>query len=124
MMEVLSGFPEDVLALVWHKPKSEHDVRRNLPPEVRDARAGQQDLRLYAKLQLPEEQQRTLPTLEDLARGVGQWRDVGRIAVVTDEPVFRHMVQFFGPFFHSPIRVFSNAQSHEARTWLRRGDKI
>lgn len=118
MMEVATGFPRDVIALIWHEKLTEHDDHGDLTPEQRDSCAGKHDIRLLAKLTGLQQRQRRMPALEDLAQGVGQWHDVGRIAVVTDEPLFRHMVQFFGPFFHSPIRVFSNAQSREARNWL------
>ena len=121
MMEVATGFPRDILALVWHEKLSDDDVRCDMTPQERDSRAGKHDMRLLAKVVDPDRFNSEIATLEDLSQGVGQWRDYGRIAVVTDEPLFRHAVQFFGPFFHSPIRVFSNAQSLDARTWVRGG---
>lgn len=108
MMEVATGFPRDILALVWHEKLSDDDIRCNLTPQERDRRAGRHDMRVLARVVNP-----------DLAQGVGQWRDYGRVVVVTDEPLFRCAVQFLGPFFHSQVRVFSNTQSLEAREWVR-----
>src|ERR1041385_5173497 len=110
MMEVVTGYPSDVVALNWHEKLDENDVRSGLSLGERDIRAGKHDLRLLVKL-LPfsETRHKTL-ALAQLAGGDGQWRDIGRIAIVTDDLVTRIMIQFFGPFFHRSIRVFLNAQ--------------
>lgn len=121
MIEVATGFPRDIIALVWHDMSSDDDIRCNLTPQERDTRAGKHDMRVLAKVVNPVQIDSKVATLEDLAHGVGQWRDYGRVAVVTDEPLFRCAVQFLGPFFHGPIRVFSNAQSLDARKWVRAG---
>jgi len=117
-MEVVTGYPSDVVALNWHKKMDESDVRSDLSLSERDMRAGKHDLRLLAKL-LPfsEKRHKTL-ALAQLSRSAGQWRDIGRIAIVTDDVITRMLIQFFGPFFHSSIRVFPNAQSWRARAWL------
>src|SRR6185437_2433454 len=116
MMEVVTGYPSDVVALNWHEKLDENDVRSGLSLGERDIRAGKHDLRLLAKL-LPFSETRH-KTLAQLSGGAGQWRDIGRIAIVTDDLVTRIMIQFFGPFFHRSIRVFPNAQSWRARAWL------
>jgi hypothetical protein len=115
----MSGFPDDVLATVWHVKLSDDDLRANLPVKVRDERAGTHDVRLLTKLTSIQDRRRQLPTLDDPARGIGQWHDVDRVAVITDDLTFRNVVQFFGLFFHNPIRVFGNAESEHARRWLK-----
>lgn len=124
MMEVVKGFPRDILALVWHDMSFDEDIRSNLTPQERDRRAGKHDMRVLAKVGSPDQFDHGIATLEDLAQRVGQWRDYRRIAVVTDEPILRCAVQLLGPFFHSQIRVFSNAQSLDARTWVRDGRSL
>ena len=114
-MEVVTGYPSDVVALNWHEKLDENDVRNGLSLGERDTRAGQHDLRLLAKL-LPFSD-KTL-ALAQLSGSAGQWRDIGRIAIVTDDLITRIMIQFFGPFFHSSIRVFPNVESWRARAWL------
>lgn len=118
MMEVVTGYPSDVVALNWHEKLDENDVRSGLSLGERDIRAGKHDLRLLAKL-LPfaEKRHKTL-ALAQLSVSAGQWRDLGRIAIVTDDLLTRIMIQFFGPFFHNAIRVFPNVQSWRARAWL------
>lgn len=117
-MEVVSGLPRDVVSLVWHDMSSHDDIRANLTPEERDRRAGRHDVRLLAKVRSPHASQLRTLSLDELSRGAGEWSNFGRIAVVTDEPFYRHAIQFFAPFFHGPIRVFTNAQSVQARLWL------
>ena len=120
MMEVVTGYARDVIALIWHYMLSENDIRASLTPTERDARAGKHDFRLLAKLKAldvadPGEFRRTEPNA-----GADQWPEIGRIAIITDDVLSRHAVQFFAPFFHTPVRVFSNSQSWKARTWLQR----
>lgn len=121
MMEIANGFPPDILALVWHELAFDDDIRANLTPQERDRRAGKHDMRVLAKVVSPGQVDHKTTALKDLVPGVGQWRDYRRIALVTDEPLFRCVVQFLGPFFHRQIRVFSNAKSLEARAWVRDG---
>jgi hypothetical protein len=118
MMEVVSGLSSDVVSLIWHEMSSSDDVRANLTPQERDKRAGKHDVRLLAKVGARSKSQPHVPSLDDLSRGMGEWSNFGRIAIVTDDFLYRHAVQFFGPFFHGPIRVFTNAQSVQARMWL------
>ena len=117
MIDYLDGFPRDVLAMIWHDMRGPDDRRRLLEPERRDSIAGRRDVRLLARYSDPAKAGHV--RIEDLTRGIGLWRDFGRIAIVTDDASVRTAVQFFGPFFHGPIRVFTNAQSARAREWVR-----
>lgn len=118
MMEFLSGFPKDVVALVWHD-RIAKDIDPDAFPSARDAQASSHDIRVLAKLHSDDDHR---GTFEETMRGSGQWRDFDRIAIITDEPSVRHAVQFFAPFLHSAIRVFPNRESEAAREWLRRRD--
>jgi SpoIIAA-like len=118
MMEVVPGYARDVVALVWHDKLGDDDVRAEMTIDERDARAGKHDMRLFAKLTSFDAAKRP----DDLGPP-DQWPNVGRIAIVTDDPLSRHMVQFFAPFFHAAVKVFPNAQSSHARIWLQ-GRKI
>src|SRR5215472_11378587 len=106
MMEVLSGYPSDVVAVIWHDPSSPDDQRSDLKPQLRDEMAGKHDIRLLAKLVGDMKNTSRLAGLGDSLLGVGHWSDFGKIAIITDERWVRHMVQFFAPFVHGPVRVF------------------
>lgn len=120
MMEVVPGYARDVVALVWHDKVGDDDVRAKMTIGERDARAGKHDMRLFAKLTALDAGANKRPEHTDPP---DQWPNVGRIAIVTDDPISRHMVQFFAPFFHAAVKVFPNAQSSQARVWLQ-GRKI
>ncbi len=118
-MEYLPGLPDDVIGVMWHDERSDHQTFAALAPSARDQLAGRHDVRLCARYADGTKAKSTRIALDDLTRGMGAWRDFDRIAIITDEASVRHAVQFFGPFFHGPIRVFRNAQGAEARAWLR-----
>ena len=122
MLEVLSSESDDVFAAIWHDPILSGDVRAGMSATERDRLAGRHDVRLLAKVLHGEKATSNVEILEASTFGFGLWRDFGRIAIITDEPWMRHAVQFFAPFFHGPIRVFSNAQAAEARLWIKRHD--
>jgi hypothetical protein len=119
MMHMLSGFPRDVVAFAWRDDMSADEFHHALT-DSRE-RAGKRDIRLFARL-AEDHSGEDATSLDDSMLGVGNWRDFGRIAIVTDETWVRHMVQFFAPFVHGPVRVFSSAQSEDARRWLMRRD--
>ena|SRR5260370_34573710 len=121
MMQMLSGFPRDVVAFVLHDDMSAEEFHRALARSAHHESSGKRDIRLFAKLAEDHSGEDTT-SLDDAMLGAGNWRDFGRIAIVTDETWVRHMVQFFAPFVHGPVRVFSNTQSEDARRWLMRRD--
>jgi hypothetical protein len=107
MMEVLSGYPTDMFAAIWHEagaPEGPHDVRM---------------LAKYTRGATPITH---TELIEHSMLGMGQWKDFGRIAIITDERWMRQAVQFFAPFFHGPVRVFSNAKANDARVWVESHD--
>ena len=111
MMELLSGYPPDVFAAVWH------DALKGAAPV-----ADKHDVRILAKYARGAKPVTSLELAEDGMLGMGQWRDFGRIAIITDEAWVRHAVQFLAPFFHGPTRVFSTAQAVDARLWIDQHD--
>jgi len=46
------------------------------------------------------------------------WRDVGRLAVVSDVPWVRKAVWLFAPFMRGNIRVFHDYEIEQAKTWV------
>ena len=121
MMQMLPGFPHDVVAFVWHGDMSADEFQHALTDSAQNETARKHDIRLFAKL-AEDHSGEEVDSLDDAMLGAGNWRDFGRIAIVTDETWVRHMVQFFAPFVHGPVRVFSNTQSEDARRWLMRRD--
>lgn len=122
MMELLSGYPPDVFAAMWHDTLNASDTRGDMPTAERDRVAGKHDVRILAKYARGAKPVSRVELAEQGMLGMGQWKDFGRIAIITDDATMRHAVQFLAPFFHGPIRVFANAQAIEARLWIERHD--
>jgi hypothetical protein len=118
MMEVLSGYPPDVFAAVWRDALKGESPRGPMPISERDKLAGKHDVRILAKYARGAKPVTSVELAEQGMLGVGQWRDFGRIAIITDDRSMRAAVQFFSPFFHGPTRVFSNAEAEQARLWI------
>jgi hypothetical protein len=118
MMEVLSSGSPDIFAAIWHDPLSINDVRATMTPAERDRLAGRHDVRVMARYKRGVTPVTAAEIMEDSTLGAGQWRDFERIAIITDDILMRHAIQFFAPFFHGPLRVFSNANVEGARRWL------
>ncbi len=119
MMEVLPTDSPEIFAAIWHEPLSPDDVRASLPAGQRDRIAGKRDVRLFARYRNGAKPVTQADLAEASTLGAGQWADFERIAIITDDVLMRHVVQFFAPFFHGPLRVYSNAQANEARLWLK-----
>jgi hypothetical protein len=122
MMELLSGYPADVFAAVWHDAPNAGGNRNSMPIAERDRLAEKHDVRILAKYARGAKPVSSVELAEQGMLGMGQWKDFGRIAIITDDTAMRHAVQFLAPFFHGPTRVFTNAQVVEARLWIERHD--
>ena len=121
-MELLSGYPADVFAAVWHDPLTLDDRRGRLSTAERDSIAGRKDVRILAKYARGAKPITRIEQMEHMQLGMGEWHHFGRIAIITDDAMMRHAVQFFAPFFHGPVRVFRNADAQEARQWIEHHD--
>lgn len=122
MMEMLSGYPPDIFAAIWHEERAEGDRRAGMSNAERDQLADRHDVRILAKYARGAKPVTSIEIAEHSMLGVGQWRDFGRIALITDDRMVRHMVQFLAPFFHGPVRVFPNSEAREARIWVESHD--
>lgn len=124
MIEVLSGFPDDVLAMAWRGEVTADDYKDVAKPAVKEKlKKNKNDLRMFAKFGPDFHGMSPGAALQDTKLGISNWDDFGRIAVVTDVGWMRTAIQFFAPFFHGPIRVFSTEDSERARVWLAQKEK-
>jgi hypothetical protein len=46
------------------------------------------------------------------------WRDVGRLAVVSDVTWVRKAVWLFAPFMRGNVRIFHDYEIEQAKTWI------
>lgn len=118
MIEFLSGFPDDVLAVAARGKLTAEDYAGVLEPAVTARMRRHKPLRFF--IRLGEDYEGIAPgaVVEDARLGLSRWKDWGAIAVVTDAASVREVVGFFGLFFHHPVRVFFNADFDKAKAWI------
>src|SRR3569832_1852772 len=117
MMVLMTGYPPDIFAAIWHDPAFPDDMRADLPSAERDAMAGPHDVRVLAKYARGAKPITNTELIEHSMIGMSSWHDFGRVAVITDEHKMRQAVQFFAPFGRGPGRGGAGARAGGARGW-------
>lgn len=118
MIEILPGFPDEVLAVRASGRVSANDYRETLVPEVRRRIERNGSLRMLFQLG-PEFDGMTPGAMwSDATLGIRHWGDFGRIAVVTDVDWIASGVRLFTPFFRHAVKLYPNAGFDEARQWI------
>lgn len=118
MIEILSGFPDDVLAAAAHGKLTAKDYTDILEPAATSRLARHKPLRFFYHLGKDYDGIAPGGVVEDARLGLSRWKDWGAIAIVTDAPSVREMAGFFGLFFHHPVRVFFDADYEKAKAWI------
>lgn len=117
MIEILSGFPDDVLAVEASGEISAEDYRKVLIPAALEKMKGHEAVRLFCHI-LPGATVEAGAVWEDAKIELGHWRAWGRLAVVSDIGWVRSAVAMFAPFYHHPARAFANDDLAKARDWI------
>jgi SpoIIAA-like len=118
MIEILAGFPEDVLAVSGIGEISEDDYRKVLVPAVDEKMKKHKNVRLLFCIGERFKSFTAGAMWEDTKLGVSRWSHWGRIALVTDVPWIGQAARLFAPLFHHPVRVFANAEMEAAKLWI------
>jgi len=118
MIEIISGFPDHVLAIEATGEVTEDDYRTILVPEVRAKMKKHSSVPMLFHIGPKFTGYTAGAVWEDFKVGVGNWSSWGRIAIVTDVGWIAQCARLFAPFFHHPLRVFSNAEFAAAKQWI------
>lgn len=122
MLNVLEGFPDDVLAVSASGKLNADDYRNIMVPQVHRILEAHGSVRMFYQLG-PEWDGFTAGAgLQDMILGVEHWTDFERIAIVTDSTWIREAVCLFAPMFSKPMKVFANAEAEIAKDWIAVGD--
>ncbi len=122
MIEILQGYPDEVLAVSGTGHVSERDYRDVLIPEA-DARIGRHGaVRILYLLGPGYDGLDPAAAWSDLKFGVSRWSKFGRIGLVTDVAWIKDAARLLAPFFHHAFRVFRVAELDEASAWIRAAD--
>ncbi|HEX4028040.1 MAG TPA: STAS/SEC14 domain-containing protein [Rhizomicrobium sp.] len=118
MFQILSGFPDDVLAISAKGKISPADYEKVLIPVVDERIRRHKPLKLFFHMGPDFEGMELGAMVKDARLGIGHWRDWGAIAVVTDAGPWRDVIGFFGLMFHQPVRLFFEADYDKAKAWI------
>jgi hypothetical protein len=118
MLERMSGFPPEVVAVRGTGRITGDDYRAVLLPAIEEAAGGGRGLRLLLDLGDGFDGYDPSALLADTSLGASHFGDFERIAVVTDMDWVRRAVHLFGPLIPGEVRVHPVAASDEARAWI------
>jgi hypothetical protein len=118
MMKLLPNFPDHVVAVSASGQVDAKDYETVLMPAIDAALKRHDRVRVLYQL-TPEFTGFTAGAMWDDAKiGLGNWKAWERVAVVTDVHWVAHAARMFAFLMPGVVKVFSNAQSPEAQTWI------
>ena len=118
MIEIVSGFPDNVIAIVATGRVTRADYDQVLIPRVEAALKRHAKLRCYYELGAAYAGFDAGAIWEDFKLGIESLTRWERIAVVTDVPWIRHAVAATSFLIPAEIRLFAAAEADAARRWL------
>ena len=118
MIEMLKGFPDNVVALACKGHVTRADYDKVLVPAVEEALKRQQKVRLYYEIGADFEGIDPGAVWEDFMVGMGHLFRWERVAVVTDVEWIANTMKVFGFLMPVEIKLFPVSRAKEARDWL------
>jgi SpoIIAA-like len=119
MIESLSGFPANIVALACHGHVTRKDYDTVLVPIVEKALKQHDKIRLYYQIGGDFEAIDPGAVWEDFKVGVEHLTRWERIAVVTDIAWIRHTMQAFTFLMPGEMRIFPTSDMAKARDWIK-----
>jgi SpoIIAA-like len=118
MIEVLQGFPENVVAVSAAGRVTRQDYEKLLIPKVQEALARHRRIRCYYEIGAGFSGFDGAAVWEDFKLGIEHLTRWERVVVVTDVDWVRLAVNFFRFLVPGEVKVFPMAQADEARRWI------
>jgi hypothetical protein len=118
MIEVLSGFPEYVVALRVHDQATDADNDNTLIPSIQAAFTRDEKISLYYELAPDFDGIDFTAALEDVGVGVAYLSRWKRIAIVGDHDGVRHAIDLLRFLMPCPVKVFGLSETAEAKAWI------
>jgi len=117
MIEVLDGFPAEVLAVRAQGRVGASDYRDTLIPAALLNVERHGSLRMLFLVDRSFEGIMPAGMWADVRLGVRHWGEFGRVAIVTDLEWIATAARLFRPLFRHSIRVFALSSLDEATRW-------
>jgi hypothetical protein len=118
VIEQLSNFPDNVVAIVCRERVTKADYDSVLVPAVEDAFKKHDKVRIYYEIAPDFSGFEPGAMWEDFKVGMEHLTRWERIALVTDVEWIKHTMQFFSFLTPGDLRSFPTAQAAQAREWI------
>lgn len=118
MIEVLKGFPANVVAFACKGRVTRSDYETTLIPAVRETLKQHRKVRLYYQIDADFSGIEAGAVWEDFKVGMEHLLRWERIAVVSDVDWIRHTIRAFSFVMPGEVKIFPVDETAKARTWI------
>jgi len=118
MIEILTDFPDNVVAAAAHGVVTRRDYQDTLLPLVELALRRYPKIRFYYDLGAQFSKMEPGAMWEDFKIGVEHISRWERVAIVTDVEWVRHATNVFRFLMPGEVRVFATSEAASAREWI------
>lgn len=118
MIEILSDFPDNIVAVACKGHVTKEDYETVLIPFVENMLKRHEKVRLYYEIGSDFEVIDPSAVWEDFKVGVEHLLRWERIAIVTDVEWISHTMKAFGFLMPGEMKVFPTPDKQEAREWI------
>ncbi|HLK84924.1 MAG TPA: STAS/SEC14 domain-containing protein [Candidatus Binataceae bacterium] len=118
MLQILSDFPDNVVAAAARGVVTRRDYQDMLVPRVEATLKRHRKIRCYYELGSQFSGMEAGAIWEDFKIGVEHFSRWERVAVVSDVDWIRHAVNIFRFLMPGEVRMFGNSESETARKWI------
>ena len=119
MIEIMQGFPDQVLAVSAVGTVTDADYKKTLIPAAEDKWRRHERLRVLYHIGPRFEHFEPKAMMDDAAFGLRHARGFERMALVTDVEWCRAAMRWMGFLVPCPSRLYRNSQLSEAENWIR-----
>lgn len=118
MIEVLSGMPDDVVAVAAHGKVTGNDYDSVLVPAIERKLETRKKIRFYYELRDDFSGYTTEAIWDDAKVGLRRWSAFEKVAVVTEVSWVMNAIRAFRFLLPCPVKIFRNDESAAAKAWL------
>jgi hypothetical protein len=118
MIEILKGFPDNVIALSFESQVTKEDYERVFIPAILNALKRHDKIRLLYKTSADFSGYAPGAIWEDLKVGVEHSTCWERVAVVTDVDWIVQMMRMFNFLIPFPTKLFPSSEAAQANAWI------
>jgi stage II sporulation SpoAA-like protein len=118
MIELLKGFPDNVVAIACHGEVTRQDYDTVLIPAVEKALKSHDKVRLLYEVGPDFASYDAGAAWEDFKVGMEHFSRWERVAVITDIEWIKLATRLFSVFLPGTMRVYPTADAAQARLWI------